>query len=76
MAEHQTHDQLTKCHGFESQQKLWENFLLQSTFCARSYFGICSARVTSVAVDPGHSAKSVGCRLQLNTHAPYANGFE
>ena len=26
--------------------------------------------------DPGHSAKSAGGRLQLNTHAPYLCGFE
>ena len=25
--------------------------------------------------DPGHSAKSAGSRLQLNTHAPYVCGF-
>ena len=34
-------------------------------------------RVTAVArKDPGHSAKSAGGRLQLNTHAPYLCGFE
>ena len=26
--------------------------------------------------DPGHSAKSAGGRLQLNTHTPYLCGFE
>ena len=25
--------------------------------------------------DPGHSAKSAGGRLQLNTHTPYVCGF-
>ena len=25
--------------------------------------------------DPGHSAKSAGGRLRLNTHAPYVCGF-
>ena len=43
-----------------------------STFCADSYFGI---RSTPVLKDPGHSAKSAGGRLQLNTHAPYVCGF-
>ena len=38
-----------------------------STFCADSYFGIRSI--------PGHSAKSAGGRLQLNTHTPYVCGF-
>ena len=33
-------------------------------------------RVTTVACkDPGHSAKSAGGRLQLNTHTPYICGF-
>ena len=47
------------------------------TFCADSYFSICSTpRVTAVACkDPGHPAKSAGGRLQLNTHTPYACGF-
>ena len=38
-----------------------------STFCADSYFGIPK--------NPGHSAKSAGGRLQLNTHTPYVCGF-
>ena len=42
-----------------------------STFCADSYFGIRSTPVK----DPGHSAKSAGGRLQLNTHTPYLCGF-
>ena len=48
-----------------------------STFCADSYFGICSTPVLSQShvKDPGHSAKSAGGRLQLNTHAPYICGF-
>ena len=41
-----------------------------STFCADSYFGIRSTPVL-----PGHSAKSAGGRLQLNTHTPYVCGF-
>ena len=31
-------------------------------------------RFTAVE-DPGHSARSVGGRLQLNTHTPYVCGF-
>ena len=48
-----------------------------STFCADSYFGICSTPVLPQyhVKDPGHSAKSAGGRLQLNTHAPYVCGF-
>ena len=44
-----------------------------STLCAESYFGIRSAPV--LLQDPGHSAKSAGGGLQLNTHAPYVCGF-
>ena len=48
-----------------------------STFCVDSYFGI---RFTPVlpqyqVKDPGHSAKSAGGRLQLNTHTPYICSF-
>ena len=48
-----------------------------STFCADSYFGICSTPVLLQwhVKDPGQSAKSAGGRLQLNTHAPYICGF-
>ena len=48
-----------------------------STFCADSYFGICSTAVLPQwhAKDPGHSAKSAGGRLQLNTHTHYVCGF-
>ena len=48
-----------------------------STFCADSYFGILSTLVLPQwhVKDPGHSAKSAGGRLQLNTHAPYVCGF-
>ena len=48
-----------------------------STFCDDSYFGIPSTPVLSqqYVKDPGHSAKSAGGRLQLNTHAPYVCGF-
>ena len=53
-----------------------------STFCAYSYFGIRSTPVLPQSVlpqkhvkNPGHSAKSAGGRLQLNTHTPYVCGF-
>ena len=48
-----------------------------STFCADSYFGIRSSPVLTQwhVKDPGHSAKSGGGGLQLNTHSPYVCGF-
>ena len=48
-----------------------------STFCADSYFSIRSTLVLPQwhVKDPGHSAKSAGGRLQLNTHTPYVCGF-
>ena len=48
-----------------------------STFCADSNFGIRSTPVLPQqhVEDPTLSAKSVGGRLQLNTHAPYICGF-
>ena len=48
-----------------------------STVCADSYFGIRSTTVLlqQHVKDPGHSAKSAGGRLQLNTHTPYVCGF-
>ena len=48
-----------------------------SAFCADSYFGIrCTPVLPQQHVkDPGHSAKSAGGRLQLNTHTPYVCGF-
>ena len=50
----------------------------RSTFCADSYFGIPSTPVLPRQYDvkdPGHSAKSAGGRLHLNTHTPYLCGF-
>ena len=43
----------------------------------RSYVGICSTpELLQYHVKySGHSAKSAGSRLQLNTHAPYVCGF-
>ena len=49
-----------------------------SSFWADSDFGIRSTPVSPQSgrvKDPGHSAKSVGGRLQLNTHTPYVCGF-
>ena len=48
-----------------------------STFCADTCFGIRSTPVLPQwhVKDPGHSAKSAGGRLQLNTHTPYICGF-
>ena len=48
-----------------------------STFCADSYFSIRSTPVLPQKhiKDPGHSAKSAGGRLQLNTHTPYICGL-
>ena len=60
-------DSWLKGRGFESLQQRRENFLLQ---------GQLSVLTRSIPVlpqqhikDPGHSAKSAGGRLQLNTHA-------
>ena len=52
-------------------------YLPGSTFCADSYFGIRSTPVLPQqhVKNPGHSAKSAGGRLQLNTHTPYVCGF-
>ena len=48
-----------------------------STFCADSNLGILYTPVLPQwrVKDPGHSAKSAGGRLQLNTHTPYVCGF-
>ena len=48
-----------------------------STLYPDSYFGIRSTPVLpqQQVKDPGHSAKSAGGRLQLNTHAPYVCGL-
>ena len=46
------------------------NFLSELTFCASSYFSICSAPVLpwQHVKDSSHSAKSAGGRLHLNMH--------
>ena len=43
-----------------------------STFCADTHFGVRYTPVLPLQYvkDPGHSAKSSGVTLQLNTHAP------
>ena len=48
-----------------------------SAVCAVSYFGVRSTTVLPQqhVKNPGHSAKSAGGRLQLNTHAPYVCGL-
>ena len=50
----------------------------ESSFCTNSYFGIRPTPVLPQqhVKDPGHSAKSAGGRLQLNTHTAYLCGFE
>ena len=50
----------------------------ESTFCADSYFCICSTPMLlqQHTKDPSHYAKSASGRLQLNMHAPYLCGFE
>ena len=70
-------DLFLKGHGFEYLQERREKKNPGSTFCADSYFGICSTPVLPQqhVKDPGHSAKSASGRLQLNTHAPYLCGF-
>ena len=49
-------------------------FLMKSTFCADSLFSVSVPTPYYVeqlhVKDPGHSAKSVGGYVQLNTHAP------
>ena len=48
-----------------------------STFCADSCFGVRSTPVLPQwhVKNPGHSARSAGVRLQLNTHTPCVCGF-
>ena len=67
-------DSWSKGRGFEFRQERRENFLLQGQLSVLTYIGIRSTPVYHVK-DPGHSAKSVGGRLQLNMHAPYTCGF-
>ena len=66
-----------KGHGFELPQLWWENFVVQDklsvlTLILVSVPPLCYHSSTK---NPGHSAKSAGGRLQLNTDAPYVCGF-
>ena len=70
-------DSWLKGRRFESPQERWEKFLFQGQLSVLTHFGI---RSTPVLLQqhvkyPSHSARSVGGRLQLNTHAPYVCGF-
>ena len=72
-------DLLLKGPGLESRQEAAGEVSSPGlTFCADAYFGIRSTTVLPQqhVKDPGHSAKSAGGRLQLNTHTPYLCGFE
>ena len=68
--------------GFESWQSGGIIFfffvpLQGQLFVLKFYFGIRSTPVLpqQQVQDPGHSAKSAGGRLQLNTHARTLRGF-
>ena len=66
-------DSWSKGYEFESRQDRRENFLLQRVnFVCWLLFGVRSTPVLPQwhAKDPGHSAKSAGGRLHLNTHTP------
>ena len=57
---------------FEFRHEWWENVLLQSQFCVLTLIWcLFHPHVTPVAhKEPGHSAKSAGGRLHLDTHTP------
>ena len=60
-----------KGHWFESLQEQWENFLLQGrlSLCWLLFrYPVHPVLLQEHLTDPGHSAKSAGGRLQLNTH--------
>ena len=70
-------DSWLKGPGFKSLQERRENFLLQGRLSVLTLISVsvpppCYHRHVK---DPGHSAKSAGGRLQLNTHTPYVCGF-
>ena len=50
----------------------WENFFSRVNFLCGLLFGVCSTPVLPQwhVKDPGHSAKSAGGKLHLNTHTP------
>ena len=62
--------------GFKKKKKKKKS-LQGQLYVLKFYFGIRSTPVLpqQQVQDPGHSAKSAGGRLQLNTHAPYVCGF-
>ena len=74
-------DSWSKGRGFESLQERRENFLLQGQLSVLTLISVSapppcyrSPRSPVPVKDPGHSAKSIGGRLQLNTHTPYLCG--
>ena len=72
-------DSWWKGPGFESRQERRENILLRGQLSVLTLiFCTCSTPVLPQqhVKDPGHSTKSGGGRLQLNTHTPYLCGFE
>jgi len=70
-----TPDSWSKGGGFESPQERLENFLLRGQFSVMTLISVSSVLPHYHAKDPGHSAKSAGSRLQLNTHTLYVCGF-
>ena len=62
---------------FQSLQERQENFYSRVNFlCWLLFRYLFRPHVIAVALKrPGHSAKSAGGRLQLNTHVPYICGF-
>ena len=71
IAQWKTDRPVIECRVLQSMQEQRENFLPGLILCADSYSDICSATALPQqhVKDPGHSAKSVGGRLQLNTHS-------
>ena len=61
----------------EVKKRIDKKELMQEMLSMKTCISVSVApRVTAVArKDPGHSAKSAGGRLQLNTHTSYVCGF-
>ena len=69
-------DSWLKGRGFESLLERRENFLLQGRLSVLTLISVSVPPPLQLHVkNPGHSAKSAGGRLQLNTHTPYVCGF-
>ena len=70
-------DSWSKGRRFGSGQEWQEHFRLQVSFLCRLLFHYPPWCCSSMK-EPGHSAKSAGGRLQLNTHAaaPYIRDFD